>query len=96
MYEEIQPLHERQYEILEEFKRVCDENNLTYYLAFGTLLGAVRHQGFIPWDDDIDTGIPYSDYNRLESLYKEGKFKEGFFLQTAATDPNSGTTYYKL
>ncbi len=96
MYEEIQPLHEKQYEILEELKRVCDENGLTYYLAFGTLLGAIRHKGFIPWDDDIDTGMPLADYKKLEELFTTGKFKPGFFLQTANTDPASGTTYYKL
>ena len=96
MYEEIQPLHEKQYEILEELKRVCDKNGLMYYLAFGTLLGAIRHKGFIPWDDDIDTGMPIADYRKLEKLFEKGEFKEGFFLQTANTDPNSGQTYYKL
>lgn len=96
MYEEIQPLHEKQFEILQELKRVCDEHHLTYYLAFGTLLGAVRHHGFIPWDDDIDTGMPWNDYKKLEALFKEGTFHEKFFLQTSNTDPDSGATYYKL
>ncbi len=96
MFEELAPLHEKQYEILEELKRVCDENGLTYYLAFGTLLGAVRHKGFIPWDDDIDTGMPYEDYKKLEKLYCKGAFKDKFFLQTINTDPASGATYYKL
>lgn len=96
MYEEIQSLHEKQYEILLELKKVCDAHDLVYYLAFGTLLGAIRHKGFIPWDDDIDTGMPYKDYKRLEQLFKDGAFGNGFFLQTANTDPNSGSTYYKL
>lgn len=47
--------------ILFEFDKVCRENNLTYYLAYGTLLGAVRHSGFIPWDDDVDIWMPRKD-----------------------------------
>ncbi len=47
------------------FKRRCDELGIRYYLAYGTLIGAVRHQGFIPWDDDIDLLLPRSDYDRI-------------------------------
>lgn len=52
-------------EILLFFDRYCRENGLRYYLAFGTLLGAVRHGGFIPWDDDIDVYVPRPDYDKM-------------------------------
>lgn len=52
-------------ELLREFDRICRTNNLTYFLDGGTTLGAVRHGGFIPWDDDIDVGMPFDDYERF-------------------------------
>jgi lipopolysaccharide cholinephosphotransferase len=57
-------------EILKEFAKFCEDHNLRYYLAYGTLLGAVRHQGFIPWDDDIDVIMPRPDYTRFLKLTK--------------------------
>lgn len=54
--------------MMEEFDSFCEENNLRYYMGGGTLLGAVRHKGFIPWDDDVDLYMPRPDCERLEAL----------------------------
>lgn len=68
--------------ILVEFDAFCKENGLTYSLVGGTLLGAVRHKGFIPWDDDIDVGMPRYDYERFMSLVKARDYKlsDKFFV----------------
>ena len=56
--------------MLEDFHKICIEYNLSYYVIGGTALGAIRHKGFIPWDDDIDVGMPRDDYERLKNLSK--------------------------
>lgn len=76
-------------DILIEFDRICRENGLIYMLEFGTLLGAVRHGGFIPWDDDIDIAMPTRDYVRFQEI-APAQLKEGFILQTDNTQPESG------
>ena len=58
----------REYELLKQFDAYCKRHGLTYCLCGGTLLGAVRHKGFIPWDDDIDLMMPRADYERLRDL----------------------------
>lgn len=55
-------------DILSDFASFCDNHNLKYYLGYGTLLGAIRHKGFIPWDDDIDVLMPRYDYNKFIEL----------------------------
>ena len=59
-----------QLEVLAEFDRLCRRHDLTYYLAYGTLLGAVRHGGYIPWDDDIDVMMPRGEYDRLHQVFQ--------------------------
>lgn len=70
-------LRERQLEylrILKELDRFCTENNLRYYMGCGTLIGAVRHKGFIPWDDDLDVFVPRPDFLQLCEKYKSEEF----------------------
>lgn len=69
--------------------------NLTYYIAFGTLLGAIRHKGFIPWDDDVDVCMPREDYDRF---IREGSeyLPENYFIQTMESDPKYALNFAKL
>ena len=62
----------RLFSILSDFADYCDANGLRYYLCYGTLLGAVRHHGFIPWDDDIDVMMPRPDFDKLAALNLKG------------------------
>ncbi len=73
-------------EILDEIDRVCTENGLKYSLAYGTLLGAVRNKGFIPWDDDIDIMMPREDYDRLREIWSEKAKKEFLFQDDTLFD----------
>ena len=93
--EQINRVKEIETEILKSFISVCEHLNLTYYILEGTLLGAVRHKGFIPWDDDIDVGMPREDY---EVFIKEGQalLPEGYFIQTFASDPEYLANYAKI
>lgn len=81
--------------IAKEIKRVCEKNNISYFLVGGTLLGAVRHQGFIPWDDDFDIGMKRADFIKfLEVCPKD--LGNNFFLQTHVTDKGYGKFYAKI
>ena len=63
-----------EFEILEYFKEFCEKHNLRYYLAGGTLIGAVRHKGFIPWDDDVDVYMPYEDYFTFRKIFQAEQY----------------------
>lgn len=75
-----------QLEVLEEIAKVCKRHNLKYYAEWGTLLGAVRHQGFIPWDDDLDIGMLRSDFEKFYQYAKQEFPKELEFLSIRDDD----------
>ncbi|MCB5604020.1 LicD family protein, partial [Bifidobacterium breve] len=76
----IDDMKEIQLELMDELDRVCREQGITYFLAYGSLLGAVRHGGFIPWDDDMDVVMLRADYERLIAGFDEWKSSDRFSL----------------
>lgn len=80
----LRAIHAELFELLRDAVRVLDEENLPYSLICGTLLGAVRHEGFIPWDDDIDIALPRESYERFAAVYPQ-KAAEGFGLDLTDT-----------
>ena len=76
------------------FKKICDDNNLRYYMIGGTLIGVVRHNGFIPWDDDIDIGLPRPDYNKFLEIAPK-YLPEYMEIVTKSSDPNFKMLFYK-
>lgn len=82
-------------DMLIEFDAICKKHNLQYWLDSGTLLGAVRHQGFIPWDDDIDISMPVEDYQQFLN-FAASELSSDIFLQTSHTDTKFKFDYTKL
>lgn len=91
-YKEYEPevlkkLQKVQTEILEDYIKVCEKYNLTYFMLGGTGIGVVRHQGFIPWDDDIDVAMPREDYDRFMEVM-ESELGDKYKILTPLVDKN--------
>lgn len=80
------------YEILKQVTAICEKINIRYCLIYGTLIGAIRHKGFIPWDDDLDIMMPRPDYERFLKYFKEHK-SEYSFLELFNKDENKDYPY---
>lgn len=90
-------LQQAEYNILKFFDKFTKENNLKYFLYAGTLLGAIRHKGFIPWDDDIDVGMLREEFDRFEMLFLESNYKEkGFIYQSRKNYPYQALPLSKI
>ncbi len=92
---EVKELQQYALNTLLHFDEFCRSNNLKYYLSEGSLLGAVRHCGFIPWDDDVDVVMTREDYDKFIDLYKESA-TDGYVLDSFETNPNHWTICAKL
>lgn len=88
--EQLEKIHKIQLDMLKDIDAVCKKHGITYFAVSGTALGAVRHQGYIPWDDDIDIAMTRDDYDRFRKVYAELGSKYTFF------SPDTEHHYYNF
>ncbi len=93
--EDLNKAHQLMLKILKEVHRVCEENNIKYFLSDGTLLGAIRHNGFIPWDDDLDLGMVRSEYEKFRAIAQQ-KLGPEYIMQDYSTDKGFALPFIKI
>ena len=96
MDEEKRKLQRAILSIAVEIKRICELYNIPYFINSGTQLGAVRHRGFIPWDDDFDIGMKRKDYEHFLKICDRELDKSKYFLQTEDTEPYYAFCFGKI
>ena len=94
-HDNIEEIKRIELNILDEFAKVCDKLDVKYFLAYGTMIGAIRHKGFIPWDDDIDVVMMREDYEKFINQ-AQALLPENLFLQNYKTDKNFLLQYSKI
>lgn len=93
--ETLAKLKKAELHILKDFIAVCEKHNLQYFVCFGTALGAVRHKGFIPWDDDIDVGMLRDDYEKFVRIAKK-EMSDHYYITTPKTMKNYASGVIKV
>jgi len=83
---ELEELKKIQFDILKEIAKFCDENGIKYFICSGTLLGAIRHKGFIPWDDDIDVMMKRRDYEKFLKLFNDKNVNNIYYVDSCETN----------
>lgn len=94
--DQLRKLQQAELEMLQEIERICEKNNIVYSIIGGTLLGAVRHGGFIPWDDDADVAMLRSEYDRFVQACSRDLNQEKFYFQDMHHTPGYRWGYGKL
>lgn len=92
---ELEKLHSVHLEIADELHRVCVENDIEYFLAAGTFLGAIRHKGFIPWDDDFDAGMTRENFEKFIKIVKD-KISDNFYYISTNTNDKYALPFIKI
>lgn len=92
---DLQKLHEYLLNIFKEYAKVCEKNNLSYFAIAGTTLGTIRHDGFIPWDDDLDVGMPIKDFIKLRDV-SNNDLKEPYCLLDTLDKKRNYQYFYKI
>lgn len=96
MTDELKQLHQLELSLAIEVMKICDKHNLKIVMLAGTLLGAIRHKGFIPWDDDMDFGMPREDFEKFKEVCQYELDTDKYFLQTDEVDKNYPFNFMKM